>query len=72
MLTERFVILVEKLRVRSLQRPGDLPRFTLADIDLIPLRMDPKKKLLVSWRAKFFRDLLRANGARKNSARNSE
>jgi hypothetical protein len=72
MLTEGFAILVEELRVRRLQRPSELPRFSLADVNLIALRMQPKKKLFVSRRPKVFRDLLRSNSARKNSARNGE
>jgi hypothetical protein len=72
MLTEGFAVLVEELRVRSLQRPGQLSRFTLANVDLIALRMDPKKKLFVGRRPQLLRDLLRSNSARKNSARNGK
>jgi hypothetical protein len=50
MLAEGFAVLVKKLRVGSLQRPSELRAVTLADVDLVALCMDPKKKLCVGGR----------------------
>src|SRR5579859_1181330 len=64
MLTEGFAFGVEKLGVRSLQRPGELRAITLATVDLVALRMD-QKKLFLCGRLDWRRDLLRGKRSGK-------
>ena len=42
MFAEQFAILIKKLRIRNLQRPGKLRRITLARVNLIALGMHLK------------------------------
>ena len=72
MFAERFTILVEKLSVRSLQRPGEFRSVTLAAVDLVALRMDLEKKLFVCGRLELLRDFLRGNRERKDRAQGCE
>jgi len=43
MLAEQFAVFVEELGIGSLQRPSELRGVTLADVDLVALRVDLKK-----------------------------
>src|SRR5258708_17438544 len=60
---EGFAVLVEELGVGSFQRPGELRGVTLAGVDLIALRVDLEKELLVGGR---LRELLRGERERNS------
>src|SRR4029077_12529463 len=59
MLAKRLAILVEELRLGSLQRPSELRRTFLADVHLVALRVHPEKKLFAGGRLELRRDFLR-------------
>ena len=61
MLSERFSILINQLRTRSLQSPRILRNSFLADVHLVALSMHLQKKLLTGRRLNLLRDLLPAN-----------
>ena len=62
MFAEGFAVFVEELGVGSFQRPRKFRGAFLADVDLIALRMNLKKKLFVGRRLELGRNLLRGSG----------
>jgi hypothetical protein len=63
MVPKGFAIRVKKLRIRLLQRPLALPTVILADVNLIPRRVDLKNKLFPRRRLNLLRNSLCVHGS---------
>src|SRR5579862_2403135 len=69
---EWFAVFVEKPRVGRLQRPAELPAVTLADVNLVALRVNFQKQPFLIGRLKLLRDILRGSRQRKPRAQSGE
>jgi hypothetical protein len=68
MFSKEFAFNVEELGVRSFQGPGELCTIAFAGVDLVALRMDLEKELLVGGWLELLRDLLGGSEERKDAS----
>jgi hypothetical protein len=69
MLAEGLAVFIEKLRVRSFQRPGGRGAVGLASVNLIAFGVDAQEELLIRGRLKCSGNILGRGGKRKNGDR---